>query len=59
MTPAIQIDDEPCLLTDTDVARMLGVDRTPAYRLVRDGEWPTPVLRAVRPIRIPSGPIWG
>jgi excisionase family DNA binding protein len=35
-------------------ARMLGVGRTTAYGLVRDGRWPTPVIHAGRKIRIPS-----
>lgn len=38
-------------------ARMLGIGRTAAYELVRDGAWPTPVLRIGRLLRIPSAPL--
>lgn len=38
-------------------ARILGIGRTVAYELVRDGRWPTPVIHAGRKIRIPSGPL--
>jgi hypothetical protein len=36
---------------------MLGIGRTLAYELVRTGEWPTPVVRVGRLIKIPSGPL--
>jgi excisionase family DNA binding protein len=35
-------------------ARLLGIGRTTAYELVRDGRWPTPIIHAGRKIRIPS-----
>jgi excisionase family DNA binding protein len=38
-------------------ARLLGVGRTMAYQLVREGRWPTPVIYAGRKIRIPSAPL--
>lgn len=38
-------------------ARLLGIGRTVAYELVRDGRWPTPVIHAGRKIRIPSAPL--
>lgn len=38
-------------------AKMLGIGRTLAYEMVRDGTWPTPILRARRKIRIPSAPL--
>ena len=38
-------------------ARALGIGRTVAYRLVRDGEWPTPVLRLGGTIRVPTAPL--
>jgi predicted DNA-binding transcriptional regulator AlpA len=38
-------------------AAMLGVGRTAAYQLVRAGQWPTPVIRLGRLIRIPSAPL--
>jgi excisionase family DNA binding protein len=38
-------------------ARLLGIGRTMAYQLVREGRWPTPVIYAGRKIRIPSAPL--
>jgi hypothetical protein len=38
-------------------ARMLGIGRTCAYGLVRQGRWPTPVIRVGRCIRIPTRPL--
>ena len=38
-------------------AAMLGIGRTAAYELIRLGQWPTPVLRLGKLIRIPSAPI--
>lgn len=38
-------------------AAMLGIGRTAAYDLIRAGDWPTPVLRLGKLIRIPSGPL--
>jgi excisionase family DNA binding protein len=38
-------------------AHLLGIGRTVAYELVRDGRWPTPVIHAGRKIRIPSAPL--
>ena len=35
-------------------ARILGVGRTVASRLVREGAWPTPVLNVGRKIRVPT-----
>lgn len=37
--------------------RLLGIGRTLAYELVRTDQWPTPVIRMGRLIKIPSGPI--
>lgn len=47
----------PSALTVEDAARMLGIGRTLAYELIRNDEWPTPVLRMGRLIKIPSGPL--
>jgi excisionase family DNA binding protein len=45
-------------LTDLiDAAALLGLGRTTAYRLVHDGQWPTPVLRLGRLIKIPTQPL--
>ena len=38
-------------------ATLLGIGRTCAYGLVSRGEWPTPVIRAGRCIRIPTAPL--
>jgi excisionase family DNA binding protein len=35
-------------------ARALGIGRTTAYGLVREGKWPTPVLRLGHKYRIPT-----
>ncbi len=36
---------------------MLGIGRTLAYRLVREGNWPTPVIRMGRLIKVPLQPL--
>jgi predicted DNA-binding transcriptional regulator AlpA len=38
-------------------ARLLGIGRTLAYELVRTDQWPTPVIRLGRLIRIPTRPL--
>jgi hypothetical protein len=38
-------------------ARILGIARTTAYRLVRGGRWPTDSFRAGERIRVPRGPL--
>ena len=38
-------------------AQLLGLGRTTAYKLVRRGEWPTPIIRIGRQIRIPTAPL--
>jgi hypothetical protein len=38
-------------------ARLLGIGRTLAYELVRTGQWPTPVIRMGRVIRVPTQPL--
>jgi excisionase family DNA binding protein len=40
-----------------EAARILGIGRTLAYRLVRDGRWPTPVIRVGRLIKVPVAPL--
>ncbi|PZS04543.1 MAG: DNA-binding protein [Pseudonocardiales bacterium] len=40
-------------------ARILGVGRTVAYELVREGAWPTPVIHVGRKIRVPTAPLLG
>src|SRR3954469_5315692 len=38
-------------------AQILGIGRTLAYRLVREGRWPTPVIRIGRLIKVPVWPL--
>lgn len=38
-------------------AKVLGLGRSAAYELVREGEWPTPILRLGRLIRVPTAPL--
>ncbi len=38
-------------------AQVLGVGKGLAYELVRRGQWPTPVLRVGRFIKIPTAPL--
>ena len=38
--------------------RILGIGRTLAYRLVREGAWPTPVVRIGRLIKVPLKPLY-
>jgi excisionase family DNA binding protein len=47
----------PAVLDLIDAAALLGLGRTTAYRLVHDGQWPTPVLRLGRLIKIPTQPL--
>lgn len=45
----------PVVLDVPQAARLLGIGRTLAYELVRTNQWPTPVIRVGRLIKIPSG----
>ncbi len=47
----------PAVLDLPTAARVLGVGRTIAYELVRTGQWPTPVLRLGKLIRVPTAPL--
>jgi hypothetical protein len=38
-------------------AAVLGIGRTAAYELIRVGNWPTPILRLGKLIRIPTAPL--
>lgn len=49
--------DLPAVLDVPQAARLLGIGRTLAYELVRTDQWPTPVLRVGRLIKIPSRPL--
>ena len=54
LDPAVPL---PAVLDLIQAAALLGVGRTTAYRLVHDGQWPTPVLRLGRLIKIPTQPL--
>lgn len=47
----------PPVLDLLTAAQLLGVGRTCAYELVRRNEWPTPVLRLGKLIRVPKAPL--
>jgi excisionase family DNA binding protein len=47
----------PAVLDLVQAAALLGLGRTTAYRLVHDQQWPTPVLRLGRLIKIPTQPL--
>lgn len=51
------LDALPPSLDLLAAAALLGVGRTCAYQLVRRGQWPTPVIRIGRCIRIPTAPL--
>jgi excisionase family DNA binding protein len=58
--PSSRVDPaapQPAVLDLTHAAALLGVGRTTAYKLVHDGQWPTPVLRLGRLIKIPTQPL--
>jgi excisionase family DNA binding protein len=52
-----QLTALPAVLDVPTAAKALGLSRTAAYELIRAGEWPTPVFRLGRLIRIPTAPI--
>ena len=47
----------PPVLDVPTAAKVLNVGRTAAYELIRTGEWPTPVFRLGKLIRIPTAPL--
>jgi excisionase family DNA binding protein len=58
--PATYVDPAvplPYVLDIVEAAALLSVGRTTAYKLVHDGQWPTPVLRLGRLIKIPTQPL--
>jgi excisionase family DNA binding protein len=50
----IELDQLPPLVDLPTAAKVLGVGRGLAYELVREGRWPTPVVRMGKLIRIPT-----
>jgi len=47
----------PPVLDVATAGRLLGLGRSAAYDLILAGEWPTPVLRLGRRLRIPTAPL--
>jgi len=47
----------PAVVDVPTAARALGLGRAAAYQLVKDGQWPTPVFRVGKQIRIPTAPL--
>lgn len=45
------------MFTVVQAAHILGIGRTMAYALIRSDEWPTPVVRIGRLIKIPAEPL--
>jgi predicted DNA-binding transcriptional regulator AlpA len=56
-TSVLDLTKLPPTLDLVDAARLLGIGRTLAYEMVREGTWPTPIIRAGRKIRVPSAPL--
>jgi predicted DNA-binding transcriptional regulator AlpA len=53
----IDVQRLPVVVDLPTAARLLGIGRTSAYELVRIGQWPTPVIRIGRLIRVPAAPL--
>ena len=47
----------PPVVDLSTAASALGLGRSAAYELVRAGQWPTPILRLGRLIRVPTAPL--
>lgn len=52
-----RVQQVPPVVDVPTAAAILGIGRTAAYELIRVGQWPTPVLRLGKLIRIPSAPL--
>ena len=52
-----QVRSLPPVVYVPTAAAVLGVGRTAAYELIRVGQWPTPILRLGKLIRVPSAPL--
>lgn len=52
-----QVRTLPPVVDVQTAATVLGIGRTAAYELIRTNNWPTPVVRLGKLIRIPSGPL--
>ncbi len=47
----------PPVIDVSTAADVFGLGRSAAYELVRTGQWPTPIIRLGRHIRIPTLPV--
>ena len=47
----------PSVVDVPTAAAALGLGRSAAYDLIRTNQWPTPVLRLGRLIKVPSAPL--
>lgn len=54
---AERIRNLPPVVDVLTAAAILGIGRTAAYELIRIGQWPTPILRLGKLIRVPSAPL--
>jgi predicted DNA-binding transcriptional regulator AlpA len=57
MTTSTFPEQLPPVLDLPTAARLLGIGRTAAYQLVKQDQWPTPVIRIGRLIRVPTAPL--
>jgi excisionase family DNA binding protein len=53
----VQVDGLPPVLDVPTAAALLGIGKTAAYKLVREGQFPVPVLHLGRSVRIPTAPL--
>jgi predicted DNA-binding transcriptional regulator AlpA len=54
---AERIRNLPPVVDVLTAAAILGIGRTAAYELIRIEQWPTPILRLGKLIRVPSAPL--
>ena len=52
-----ELDRLPPILDVPTAAHVLGIGRSLAYELVRRNDWPTPVVRVGKLIKIPTAPL--
>jgi predicted DNA-binding transcriptional regulator AlpA len=57
MKLTVMPSDVPTVLDLPTAAKLLGIGRTAAYQSVREGTWPTPIIRIGRSIRVPRQPL--
>lgn len=53
----MDLADLPPVLNVTDAADVLGIHRDTAYSLIKAGEFPTPVIKIGRRIKVPTAPL--